>query len=179
MLPYQEVKLALSIDGYGKVNDYIRYPSDWTKVEAAAKTWIVLENEHSNIIVTMNPTITIYNILYLEELVQWWYSIKGDSKYTLVFNHATWPAYVDKFLLPEKQLNKLIPIYEKYLTSDGDLKLNMKRLIVNLKNPSYTDSSLQEFYDYTKELDKLRKQNFEETLPELFEMVKPYINLIT
>lgn len=181
---FKEVHLSLSIDGYDKVNEYIRYPSDWSKVDHAARKWIKLENNNKNITIQIQPTITIYNVLYLEDLINWWYSIKTvkSEDYTIVFNYATWPSYLNKFLLPTECLNKLAKKYsainEKH-KGTPDLQLNLRRMVARLKEPSKVDSSLQEFYDYTKELDSIRKQKFEETLPELYEIIKPFINPIT
>ena len=76
-------------------------------------------------------------------------------------------------------LNKLAKKYSevnKKHTGTPDLQLNLRRIVARLKDPSKVDSSLQEFYDYTKELDSIRKQKFEETLPELYEIIKPFIN---
>ena len=183
---FKKVHLSLSIDGYDKVNEYIRYPSNWKKVDAAARKWITLEKSNENIIVQIQPTITIYNVLYLEDLINWWYSIKTvtSKDYSIIFNYATWPSYLNKFLLPKEYLNKLSKKYAEVSKKntgilDASLQLNMRRIITRLKDPSNVDSSLQEFYDYTKELDSIRNQNFEEALPELYEVVKPFVNPIT
>lgn len=214
---FKQVNLSLSIDGYGKVNDYIRYPSQWSKVEAAARKWLTVEHEQDNFMIQMNPTITLYNIMYLEELYNWWYKLKletGTGVYelmystntndqnraketlgqrrVLVMNTANWPDYLAVLLLPPWLKDKLIEkyshasnhTYSKELWSDWgmddmkytrvplDLQQSLNRVLVQIKRNSYTDASLKEFYSYTKDLDKLRNQTFETTLPELWEEIK-------
>ena len=100
----------------------------------------------------------------------------------IVFNYATYPSYLNKLLLPKPIQIKLIEKYKKLSdsVSNKGLKYNFSRLISRLDTTdTFTNSSLQEFYDYTKELDKLRNQNFEEALPELYDAVKSQINLKT
>ena len=179
---FKEIRLSLSIDGSDKVNDYIRYPSKWDKVNIAAIHWVSLEKLHKNIKVTINPTITIYNVMYLEELINWWLQIIPEKDNLIVFNYATYPSYLNKLLLPKPIQIKLIEKYKKLSdsVSNKGLKYNFSRLISRLDTTdTFTNSSLQEFYDYTKELDKLRNQNFEEALPELYDAVKSQINLKT
>ena len=193
---FRQVNLALSIDGYDKVNEYIRYPSNWKKVDLSARKWLLLEKENNNVMVQVNPTITIYNILYLDDFMDWWYSIKQpnmkdgagrlgpslNTDYTIVFNYATWPSYLNKFLLPApilKELEKKYTAFGKKYKDKKDLQMNMRRLLARLRNPSTVDSSLQEFYEYTKELDSLRKQKLKDALPELYEIIKPLINPTT
>lgn len=213
---FKQVNLSLSIDGYGEVNDYIRYPSKWNKVDAAAKKWLEVESQQDHFVVQMNPTITIYNIMYLDDLYNWWYRIKLEAnnspdqimyaadtnnheqlkertgtKRILVMNTANWPDYLDILLLPVDVKEKLI---EKYANDDAkeiwknwtdniptdaklplDLRQSLNRVNLQLQRKTVTNSSLKVFYEYTKDLDKLRKQDFKKSLPELYEAIKDLI----
>lgn len=76
---FKEIVLSLSIDGVGKVNEYIRHPSKWEVVDAAVTEWLTLEHENrQHIQVIWNPTINIYNIAELGSMVEWWFE-KNDS----------------------------------------------------------------------------------------------------
>ena len=72
---FKEIKLFLSIDGLGKVNDYIRYPSEWNMVEASAKQWV---KEKFN--VQWAPTFNVYNIWQVSDMFDWWINILKGAK---------------------------------------------------------------------------------------------------
>lgn len=70
---FKKIVLSLSVDGVGAVNDYIRAPSKWEIVDNAVTAWLKLEDtDRENIHVVWNPTINIYNILNIKEMIEWW-----------------------------------------------------------------------------------------------------------
>lgn len=70
---FKKIVLSLSVDGVGAVNDYIRAPSKWETVDNAVTAWLNLENDNRDTIhVVWNPTINIYNILNVREMIEWW-----------------------------------------------------------------------------------------------------------
>lgn len=76
---FKKIVLSLSVDGVGPVNDYIRAPSKWETVDNAVTTWLNLENTNrENIHVVWNPTINIYNILNIKEMIEWWSTKNTD-----------------------------------------------------------------------------------------------------
>jgi organic radical activating enzyme len=180
---FKQVDLCLSIDGVGIVNEYARYPSQWSKVDDSARRWVEIEGKYNNIIVQIAPTITMYNVMYMDQLIDWWYDVKSirpiqDEDYSIIFNFADKPDYLNKFLFPN--LENLVDKYIGYTTDENmpsDLKQNVSRFITRLRSSENVDSTLQEFYDYSKALDKIRNQSFEKDLPELFEVIEPHINL--
>jgi len=72
---FKKIVLSLSIDGVGKVNEYVRHPSKWEVVDSAVDSWLKLENENrANVHIVWNPTINVYNIFQLNEMIRWWFS---------------------------------------------------------------------------------------------------------
>lgn len=70
---FKKIVLSLSVDGVGAVNDYIRSPSKWETVDNAVAAWLNLEDTNrENVHVVWNPTINIYNILNIKEMIEWW-----------------------------------------------------------------------------------------------------------
>lgn len=76
-----------SIDGVGRTNEYIRYPSDWTTIETNIFKFLKL-NSHANI--NLTPVIQIYNIFNMYDLIRWyvkkWLSMYTDSKMYFMLN---------------------------------------------------------------------------------------------
>jgi hypothetical protein len=68
---FREVELFVSLDGYGAVNGFIRYPSHW---EAIHENLSRLDLERSALGCTdvyFNTTVQVYNILRLDELLEY------------------------------------------------------------------------------------------------------------
>ena len=107
---FKQVNLCLSIDGIGIVNDYARYPSVWSKVNESAKRWVDLEGEYNNFIVQIAPTITMYNVMYMDLLIDWWYDVKNcqDEDYSIIFNfgkkYILFSSHQEIYLLNNKPL---------------------------------------------------------------------------
>ena len=59
------VYVAISVDGFGRVNEYIRFPSKWRSIEEN----IARFKSQQNTIVDINTTVQAYNILDIVELV--------------------------------------------------------------------------------------------------------------
>lgn len=60
-------KINISIDAFGKANEYIRWPSSWNKTAKNVDKIISLPNTQ----IKLNPTVAAYNIHLLPELYEW------------------------------------------------------------------------------------------------------------
>jgi MoaA/NifB/PqqE/SkfB family radical SAM enzyme len=65
---FDQVKFGVSIDGVGKVNDYIRWPSKFSTIE---KNLRLLDEVESNYILWTSYTVSVYNMLHLPEFIIW------------------------------------------------------------------------------------------------------------
>lgn len=65
---FQSVDLFASIDGYGRVNDYIRTGSLWQEIE---QNYEIYSAYKTKINLYVNVTIQVFNILYLEDIFRW------------------------------------------------------------------------------------------------------------
>jgi hypothetical protein len=76
---FKKIVLSLSVDGVGAVNDYIRHPSKWDIVDESVTAWLELEESSRNSVhIVWNPTINIYNIMSLGNMISWWFD-KNNS----------------------------------------------------------------------------------------------------
>lgn len=118
---FKKINLSLSIDGVGAVNDYIRHPSDWTTVDNATTTWLKLEETNRNSIhIIWNPTINIYNIENIKDMVEWWFAKNNEI-------NANWMMHT---VVINKKLN------HNELMSAGKFKFNV------LQDPGYLSLGL-------------------------------------
>ena len=139
-----------SIDAIGTRAEYIRYPSDWNQLfTEKCPTWKM----------RFAPTISILNIFYLDELVE--FCKKNNYDYSFI-NILFGPEYFNITIMPDKwkdiALEKLKHIPEangirKYIYSK---ETNLDRLQACRTNLNRGD--------------KIRNNDFRKVLPELMEM---------
>jgi MoaA/NifB/PqqE/SkfB family radical SAM enzyme len=191
---FKNVRMTMSIDGMGKVQEYIRAPSNWDTIKRNIYKFHDLAKNHSNIEAAIAPTITIYNVLHMPDLVKWYLEQNFNRNFDAVPTvhlcygppHLTPQVFPrnQKYLIVEKY-NKLFDwadknyeakfanfIKEKYQTIvDFSLKEDTEDLPID---PNWPRSRKDRFLDYNKKLDAIRKESLEECIPELFEAIKHY-----
>lgn len=81
--------IAMSIDGVGSINDYIRQYSDWSNIEKNLKEIFEINSEFKNISISVNCTVSLYNVNKTKELEE--YMQKNNVH--CYFNPLTYPKY--------------------------------------------------------------------------------------
>lgn len=158
---FRDVRINLSIDGINEVNDYIRSPSKWSVVDECADKWL-----DTNFKVLWHPCISVYNIHQAIDMLEWWENkTKNREETYYTYNTVFFPSYQQPSLSPIKE--ELIEKFTEYLKLSDDLvfKVTFEKLISSLKR-KVTDKDIEDYRDYTVDLDKLRNQNIAQTIPE-------------
>jgi len=78
---FDQVHTAVSIDGYEKVNEYIRYPFKWKKIKENVTQMFentVLHPEKFSM--SLSHTVSILNIMQSHELLNWWWELTKEYK---------------------------------------------------------------------------------------------------
>jgi molybdenum cofactor biosynthesis enzyme MoaA len=77
LMQFKNITISASIDAYGKLNDMIRYPSNWENVETTLDKWLLFKEEYPDKVnVNIACTISIMNVLYLFEFIVWARNVK-------------------------------------------------------------------------------------------------------
>ena len=177
----------LSIDGTGDVQEYSRHNSKWNVVEEAANRWLEFERDYTDIVrVNFAPTISLYNIFNIIELMKWFLDLRSDvlndeQKFSNCnWNITTWPNYIDIKHLPEKEkVIQDLKLYKETITNKS--LVNYKELIARIIERLYIEGNKRElinFVQYNKDLDTLRNQDFTDVFPELFQQIEKMWNNI-
>ena len=103
---FKKVQLGCSIDGVGKINDYIRYPSKWSKIDENIK-WLDV-NTKPNIVLFNTFTWQILNAVEVLDLVK--YQIENNfTKFNFAVNSVFFsmhflhsPDYLNVKALPKE-----------------------------------------------------------------------------
>ena len=154
---FKEVRLFISIDGFGKLNDYIRYPSQWKKIEANLKEIASINETLSNITFRIDCTVQMYNVTAMTDLLLW---IKQQN-FNSYFNILDYPKFLNIRVLPDKLKQKA---KENLLLFSKSFPV--KKIIDYMEKESWT-AYLGDFFRYTDFFDKSRSQNLNDVLPEL------------
>lgn len=184
---FKDIKLYLSIDGVGKVHEYIRHKAVWDTTEKTYEKWLETELLYPNIRICFSPTISLFNIMYIEELIDWWLEkrieIHGEIKnHSITHNIMNYPRHmsIHDFHKAHERANEL----EEYKKSNSfPDKINdlLNAIIINLRevnDKKINTAARKEFVEYTKDLDKIRNQRIEESLPKLYELYRhPFLTV--
>jgi organic radical activating enzyme len=150
---FKKVQLNCSIDAVGELDRYIRYPSNWNKIQENFDIVRKLENVY----IEIHCTVQMYNILRLHELLDW-AEPYGHKIYLNILNH---PEYLNIRVL------------------NNDLKQTVKETLSKYKHipkvQGVIDYMLAEdwnslylkFKEYTDKLDLSRNEKLEKIIPEL------------
>lgn len=172
---FQTVRINCSLDGYDKVNDYIRFPSKWSKVSENFEKLANLPNIRLNI----TPVIQTYNVLDCHHMLE--YADIISKKYNknigvdfLINNH---PQYLDVTILSDniRQIAvKNLTIYknnsDRY--NSNFLVKNSVDGVINLMNSTRHVRHVElmdDFLTMTRLLDINRNQSFLKMIPDLAE----------
>lgn len=149
---FKRVQLNCSIDAVGELDTYIRHPSKWEKVVKNFESITKLPNAN----VEIHCTVQMYNILYLDDLIDWAlpYNVK------IYFNILNHPEELNIRVLP-KELKQLA---EQRLQPYLHLE-KVDGIIKYMWAEDWSDK-LDKFVNYTKVLDRSRGENLIKIAPE-------------
>tara|TARA_Y100000590_G_scaffold24834_1_gene28255 strand:+ start:15479 stop:16879 length:1401 start_codon:yes stop_codon:yes gene_type:complete len=188
---FKSVQIGGSVDGVGKINEYIRYPSKWSKVEENIK-WLDA-NTQPNISLFNTFTWQILNAVEVFDLVK--YQIENDFVkfnaevnsvfFSMHFLHS--PDYLNVKALP-KELKEYVQqefdkfdneFFKLWETDDISLKERFRDKMQSMLDFMWSEDKSDHFIEFvkrTKIQDKYRNQNFAELYPVISNYIKRNYN---
>lgn len=163
---FKRVKVNLSIDDVGKRFDYSRHPANWQQVKKNMQT--IKELKSNNVQLLIGTTVSVFNILHLDQVFEFVKEFKPDAWWVMTVEH---PSIFDIRSLPRNIKYKILEKYKNFchVESIRDC-VNLIRTTID-KNSHDTDKWKSNFFDEINLIDKIRKEKFENTFPELFELI--------
>lgn len=159
---FKQVDIQISIDGIGKMFEYLRWPAKWDLCYTNVKKYKSLIDSNSNFKLSISHTVSILNILDLPDFYEW------CSKENLPSPHigmVSSPKEYNIMCLPDYM--KKIITYE--LMKKGSLTLP----VINFMNKENLSSDyFYKLMSQTSFLDTCREQNFEESCSKIAELIK-------
>ena len=151
---FKRIDIVLSVDAYGKKDDYIRDLSNWEDKVKFIKTCSIFKN----LTMGFSNTYTWINVGHLYELYEYFYLTFGIS--LPLNNPVTYPICFQAVNLPDD-------IREIYLKNYEDKQWPNKEVFINLlTSPNADHGRFMEGMTYLKKLDKRRGKYLLDQFPE-------------
>jgi MoaA/NifB/PqqE/SkfB family radical SAM enzyme len=159
---FKKVKFNLSIDAVDQQFEYIRTNGQWDSIQSNLNYLLELQKLHPNIILSVQITISVLNVLYLGELMQWLDNFKFESI-------IQWPVSD-----PEEYTFNILTEQQKahvaqYLDS---LSYDFSSIAAHVVNTPFNPDSLAKFHQETAWTEKYKKMALQDYLPRLVNLLK-------
>jgi len=168
---FSNMNFSFSLDGYGKINDYWRWGTNWDNIVKNMK--LCQRMGHS---VQINTVPGIYNVTNLHLLYEF---LDKEFPLTTVYLQLNYLEKFNTFNHPNRKL--VVESMEKckqtkVYHSDGKSNKTVIDSIYDyyIKNPTPDISLLKQFFDFNDQLDRARNSKLGDYIPEL-EACRQYI----
>lgn len=168
---FKRVGISFSIDGIGKKFEYIRNDAKWEEVLDNIKQW-----QNSNPFDLENPshyltsliTVSLYNLHCCGDTHNFMSQL---LKHNVSLNIVHDPNYFNMRNLPDLLKPEMTEhISKMFHNKDSATRIN------NFMNSNHFNPKLwKQFISVTNMTDRYRNENFQDTFPEYYQMLKPYI----
>lgn len=154
---FKRIEFSLSIDHIGDKFHYLRYPGVWSEVETNIRALINLKNQiAAEVSHVMSPCCTLLNAYYIDEVIEYAQNNVGAHYINMVAN----PAYLAIHAAPDHVKSAML----QHIQSPE------VRGFLQIQPPD--PLAWKQFIIWTKRQDLYRQQNFAETFPEFYEIIK-------
>ncbi len=165
---FRRVEVMISLDGYGDVNSYIRYPADWSLIERNLELY---DSTPDMVDPKILCTVQALNIFWLPEFSDWLISkqFKKISKrhHKGLFHPGIlhWPLYLNTKVFPKEIKDKISKKLLDYCDSHADNPQIQKfRHLVDFMKSEDMSSKYHEMLEYLEKLDQLHNTNYQQLL---------------
>lgn len=146
---FKRVELTFSIDGIGKYNEYMRWPSDWNKISNN----FIKAVEYENIDVDINTVVSVLNVHLLDDIIEWG---QEHGAHQHIFLPVHEPDVLQPGLAAQWQKDIFEQTYKKY-ENNSKIKMDKCKNFVHLEQSTQLLTNMQ---DYLDRLDKQRNTDW-------------------
>lgn len=174
---FKTVEIAISIEGYKDIQEYLRYPSKWSQIEKNIKR---MASMPKNIIMFAVPVVQSVNLEYITDFFQFVDEINSQYGYYRIKMLPILldaPKMLSLHILPKEYKQECMQKIDEYI-EDHPYYINDEHFMGRYNNikaaceiESYDPAQLKKFKEYTDVLDKNRNQNLSAVNIKLWEIV--------
>ena len=159
---FEKVEISLSIDGFGSLNEYIRWPSEWQRLEANVTRMINMPNT----LISVSTTAQLMNIGELEPLIKWSYEKINGKLGEIMVNPVHRPPIWQPCLASQKRKDQYYELAEKYQHDKCDLK-KINGAVGKVLSEERHDALMKEAVKQLWMYNKVRNVDWQSVIPEL------------
>jgi sulfatase maturation enzyme AslB (radical SAM superfamily) len=173
LLPhFKQIRFMCSIDGYGPMQEYLRYPSKWSQIDNTLTKLVSMGL--TNLMVQPTPVIYKPNLEYITDLFDYFDFV--SSTYNVDINISpiilTEPDYLDFYYLPLSYKQQCWEKIETWMKNDIKPRdSNFYGIMTTVKNRCLEEveykENLSRFFKFNDILDSNRNQKLSEVNPGL------------
>ena len=176
---FKFVKLCCSVDGYGEVNEAIRYPTKWSVIE---KNLDFLDTGPLNTAVFTSTTVSILNIEHFVTWMQWLESkqfkkINTDTFSGVVSHPVMNPKYLNLRLMADEQHARMFA-HLKSQTTDQEMLKKLNQWEMYSKKLPMTESEIiqgrKDLKDFFEKMSKIQGKDWSEIFPMCHRMIEEW-----
>ena len=163
LLPkFKAVDLYLSVDGFGPLNDYLRYPSRWKVIERNAAYVRELQKTSPRITATVTPVVNVYNALSIVHLFEW----AESQGFGIIANEVRGVPQIDCMVIPRAGRLLAVERIRAFMAASRAHKENVSIHSLCIKLEVDGAGSVEQFLAFTQAVDHDRGLRFETYCPE-------------
>jgi pyruvate-formate lyase-activating enzyme len=162
---FAQVNFSISFDGYKKVNDYIRWGSDFDTIRT--NCYRILEHGHQ---LAFQTVFSMYNATRMHEVYEF-YDREFPGHNTLVQPASDISGYLGPWHSPLRKqvLDSMYRCRETKIYHNNGRNTNnlVEEVISRYTNHDYNPAILKSFFQYNDRIDQARGSQLGEYIPEL------------
>lgn len=181
---FKKVEVNCSVEAFGELNDYIRYPSKWSEQEKNIHRLddVAFQNPHINIYI--HTTLQAYNVLRIPEFLKWLRQANFKALHRVpYFIWVRIPEWLCPGVYPQDLRNDIADKIVESVNHHEDFFLNynegahwdhsrdrirmLREFAEMIRQDSSQERHFSAFIKETKAHDNLRNQSVVQILPEL------------
>jgi organic radical activating enzyme len=176
---FKFVKLCCSVDGYGEVNEAIRYPTKWSVIE---KNLDFLDTGPPNSAVFTSTTVSILNIEHFVTWMQWLESKQfkkiNTSTFAGVVSHPVMnPKYLNLRLMTNEQNTRMFTHLKSQTTDTAMLDKLTQWEMYSKKLPMTEQEIIQgrkDLKDFFEKMSTIQGKDWSEIFPMCHRMIQEW-----
>ena len=173
---FKSVRLSVSIDAFGKANDYIRWPSNFDQIEKNLIKMSELKNTVRVEILNSLNTLSLFNY---KDFLLWCKKIEKiynekEKYFGLVPMKVIGPLKYNPFVAPmalkEKYINEVKEFLgEHNLKGNSNFKTEILMIVHRLKNSIENKDAIEQMRSTIEQLDAQRSSKITDYIPNFYD----------
>lgn len=162
--------VSISVDGVGDRFEYMRHPAKWETVHENILKAVEWSKKNSNVVLTLCYTISILNIWYISDIIEY-----GDKHGVSVYlNLVHWPDHYSIQNIPEPVKLKIEQHLKDTIPPDHSAWYWLNGIITFMNQQPCNIDEWNIFLNKTDIHDDYRNESYSKTFPEFYNIIKEY-----